>query len=110
MSDQESGREANVQKALAIAKKLSSIVPALESGIFLMELEGAKRGELRLAIIHKKPGGGGRVGPTLDLAEFLQDMKEMSTLLHSEEELVDLSAGGIVALFGGAGGEGESDA
>lgn len=98
--------EANKQKALEIAKKLSSIAPALKSGLFLMELEGAKRNELKLAIIHQKPEGGGRVGPTFELESFLKDLEEISKLLHTEDELIELSAHGIVALFGGGNKEG----
>ncbi len=66
-----------------------------------MGLQGAKKDELQLAIIHKKPDGSGRIGPMWDLGEFAADLEELSKLLNDEEEQMELSAAGIAAIFGG---------
>lgn len=89
------------RKALAIAKKITSIGPMLSSSIYTMELQGCKKSELQLAVIHKKPDGSGRVGPMWELGEFVENMEELAKLLHTKDEHMELSAMGIASIFGG---------
>jgi len=89
------------QRALEIAKKLSAIGPMLKTSVYTMELEGAKKEGMHLAIIHKNPDGSGRVGPMWQLGEFMSDLEELAQLLNTEEEQRQLSAASIAAIFGG---------
>jgi hypothetical protein len=88
------------RRALVIAKKISDIGPILETNLYRMELEGCPRNELYLAVVHKRADGSGRVGPTWDLGEFAQDLEQLSSMMSTEEERLDLSAAGILSAFG----------
>lgn len=88
------------RKALPLAKQIAELGPILTTCLYGMELEGCPRSELKMAIVHKKPDGSGKVGPTWELGDFDRDLNLLSELLSTEEELADLKADGIVVLFG----------
>jgi hypothetical protein len=91
----------NDAQALEIAKRLASIGPALRTSLLIMELEGAKKEELQLAIIHRRPDGSGQVGPSWELGAFVEDLEKLALLLNTVEERLDLEAEGIATIFGG---------
>ncbi len=90
------------RKSLAVAQKLSQLGPLLDTSLFTMQLQGhAPLNELYLGILHKKPDGSGRVGPSWPLGEFHQDLKQLAELLLVEEQQMDLKAAMIGQIFGG---------
>lgn len=91
------------RKTLPLAKKIAELGPILETNVYTMQLQGCPKNEMYLAVLHKKPDGTGRVGPTWDLGEFGDDLSALAKLLTTEEEMLELNAAGIVSVFGAGG-------
>lgn len=95
------GELIEARKACVVARKLSQLSPLLHSSITVMRLQHHfPPEELFLALMHKKPDGTGRVGPSWPAAEFLQDLEQLSEMLLDEDEEMDLRAVGLSNIFG----------
>lgn len=87
-------------EAIELARKITSLAPMLKSSVYLMQLDGADMSGLHLAIIAMNIDGSGKIGPKWELGEFLNDLIELGKLVHTEDELIDQSSGGIASIFG----------
>lgn len=76
----------NLSEILEVADSVSSFAPMLRIYMDMLCLEeGCSLKDLKLAVVHRKPDGTGRVGPSWDGQAFLDDLTKLRGLLNVAE-------------------------
>lgn len=76
----------NLSEILEVADKVSSFAPMLKIYMDMLCLEqSCQLEELKLAVVHRRADGSGRIGPSWEGKEFLDDLTKLRGLLNVAE-------------------------